>query len=281
MIPDWKTNSVFFSRLFPQRHRALWKQLTEILREHGVPFALLAKTCDVWARDYCPIQVQGKRFVKFRYCPDYLQGRYERLITHDDVCKQMEDLGNIQNPEIILDGGNVVSSRSKAILTDKVFRENPNWKQNRLRSKLAELLQVDQCVMIPQETGDTIGHSDGVVRFLKENLVVVNDYSKVDPAYGRRLRTALAKHGLEIKTLPHFREDRSEDGIPSALGNYINFLRVGNLIVVPAYGKPEDEKACRTLERLCPKATVIPLNCVKLSRKGGVLNCVTWTIRSK
>jgi agmatine deiminase len=281
MIPDWQTTFVYFSRLFSNRHRVLWKQLTEILRGHSVPFGLLNKTRDIWARDYCPIQVQGKRFVKFRYCPDYLRGRYERLITHDDVCKQVENLGKFQKPEIILDGGNVVSGKNKAILTDKVYRENPKWKPGRLRSTLAELLHVDQCIMIPKEPGDPIGHSDGVVRFLKEDLVVVNDYSKVDPAYGKQLCAALAKHGLRIEIVPHFREDRSEDGIPSATGNYINFLRIGNLIVVPAYGSLEDQKACKTLERLCPKATVIPLECVKLSRKGGVLNCVAWTILAK
>jgi agmatine deiminase len=241
----------------------------------------LDTTRDIWARDYCPIQVQAKRFVKFRYCPDYLRGRYECLITHDDVCKQVEDLGDFQNPEIVLDGGNVVAGSNNAILTDKVFRENPKWQPRRLQSTLAELLQVDQCIMIPQEPGDHVGHSDGVVRFLKNDLVVISDYSKVDPSYGRRLCAALAKHGLRIETLPHFREDRSEDGIPSAKGNYINYLRIGNLIVVPAYGSPEDDKACKTLERLCPKATVIPLECVKLSRKGGVLNCVSWTVRSK
>jgi agmatine deiminase len=278
MIPDWQSNFVYFSRLFSSRHRALWKQLAEILREHGIPFGLLAKTRDIWARDYCPVQVQSKRFVKFRYCPDYLRGRHACLITHDDVYKQVEDLGEFQTPEIILDGGNVVGGTNKAILTDKVFQENPKWKPRRLQSKLAELLQVDQCIMIPREPGDPIGHSDGVVRFLKKDLVVVNDYSKVDPAYGRRLYAALSKHGLRTEMLPHFREDRAEDGIPSAMGNYVNFLRIGKLIVVPAYGRPEDGKACKTLARLCPKATVVPLECVKLSRKGGVLNCVAWTI---
>ena len=230
MIPDWQTTFVYFSRLFPNRHRALWKQLTEILRGHGVPFGLLDKTHDIWARDYCPIQVQGKRFVKFCYRPDYLRGRYECLITHDDVCKQVENLGKFQNPEIILDGGNVVGGKSKAILTDKVYRENPTWKPGRLRSTLAELLHVAQCIMIPQEPGDPVGHSDGVVRFLKEDLVVVNDYSKVDPAYGKELCAALAKHGLRI-----------EDASPlprRPLGRW-NSFRIGELHQFPPHRQPD------------------------------------------
>ena len=101
--------------------------------------------------------------------------------------EQVADLGEFQNPGIILDGGNVVGGTTIAVLTDKAYRENHEVERCSLRSKLTELLGVNQCIMIPCEPGDTIGHSDGVVRFLDENLVVVNDYSKVDPSYGRRL----------------------------------------------------------------------------------------------
>lgn len=281
MIPDWQTNTVYFSKLFPRRHRALWKRLTEILREHAVPFGLLEKTKDIWARDYSPIQVQGRRFVKFGYEPDYLRGRVESLITRENMCDQLRIPKIIENSEINLDGGNVVGGKKKAILTEKVYRENPSWKPGRLKSALAKLLQVDRCIMVPEEPGDPIGHSDGVVRFLNENLVVVNDYSKTDPAYGKRLCAALSKYGLTVETIPYFREDRSEDGIPSARGNYVNFLRIGNLIVMPAYGNRTDDEACKAMERLCPKASVVPLNCVNLSRKGGVLNCVAWTMNRR
>jgi len=277
MIADWKKDAVFFSQLLPNRHPVLWEQLSEILRTHSIPARLLAGTRDIWARDFCPIQVGPSRFVKFRYCPDYLRAGYEHLITGNRVCGQMGNWGEIQVSRIILDGGNVVAAGNKAILTDKVFSENPKWERGRLLRRLAVLLQVDQCIIIPREPGCPIGHSDGIVRFLDDNLVVVNDYSKIDPGYGKRLRQALAGHGLQIETISHFREDRSEDGIPSAVGNYVNYLRIGRLVVVPAYGRRQDEEVRGKLESLCPESTVVPLNCVRLAREGGVLNCVTST----
>ena len=280
MIPDWKTNCVYFSDLLPDRHPRLWEQLAGILHKHRIPVTLIDGTRDVWARDYCPVQAEPRAFIKFRYHPNYLHG-YKHLITPVTVCRQFQDLGSCQQTRIILDGGNVVAAQKRAILTSKTYRENPRQEPKRLRSKLSKLLHVDQCLVIPEETGDPIGHSDGVVRFLEEDLVVVNDYSRIDPAYGHRLRDLLVKHGLRIEKLPHFREDRSQDGIPSAVGNYVNFLRIGKLIVVPAYNTRQDDRACKTLEWLCPQATVVPLNCIDLARTGGVLNCITWTIRTR
>ena len=281
MMPDWETNRIYFSSLLPGRYPKLWEQLSEILRNHRIPTRLIDGTRDVWARDYCPIQLGPQQFIKFRYCPDYLKDEFEHLVTPGTVCRQFQDLGACRRSTIILDGGNVVAAKNRVILTAKIYRENPRYERFQLWLKLTECFQVDHCLVVPKEAGDAIGHSDGVVRFLDEDTVVVNDYSKVDPAYGKRLRGILAKEGLRIEKIPHFREDWAKDGIPSAVGNYVNFLRVGNLIIVPAYKARQDHWACKTLERLCPKATVVPLLCKDLARAGGVLNCVAWTVRGK
>ena len=59
------------------------------------------------------------------------------------------------------------------------------------------------------------------------------------------------------------------------------FLRVGDLVVVPVYGAAQDDAACRKLEELLPGARIVPLRCEGLAREGGVLNCVSWTGRSR
>ncbi len=278
MIADWKTNTVCFSAILAKRHRALFQQLTTILHQRAVPIRLLQGTADIWARDYCPIQVDTGRLVKFRFYPDYLRGQYEDLITGDQVCTQLSDLGTCRKSKIILDGGNVVAAKSKVVLTDKVFRENPHRKATKLKKQLEELFEVDGCIFVPQDD-DPFGHSDGLMRFLTEDLVVINDYSKVDPAYGRKLESVLGEFGLHVERMPFFDERRRTDGIDSAVGNYVNFLRVADLVLLPAYGVRDDEKACRRLESLCPQVTIVPVRSTKLARSGGILNCVSWTIR--
>ena len=78
--------------------------------------------------------------------------------------------------------------------------------RSKLRTRLAEAFKVDHCILIPKETGDAIGHSDGVVRFIEEDLVVVNDYSKVDPTYGERLcRILIGARSTDRETPPFSR----------------------------------------------------------------------------
>ena len=280
MTPDWETNCVYFSRLLVDRFPPLIEQLAWTIPEHDTPVRFLDGTRDIWARDYCPVQVGPRGLVQFRYEPDYLRGGYEGLITNaDTVCRQLEDLGPCPMTDVVLDGGNVVASKNRVILTDKIYRENPNFPRDHLQARLRELFQVEDCIIIPKEPGDSIGHADGVVRFLMEDLVVANDYTKVDPGYGRRLHSVLAQHDLQVVKLPYFVENRKCDGIDSAVGNYVNFLRVGNLVFVPAYGVPQDGQACAALEAACPKLAIVPVPCVDLAREGGVLNCISWTAR--
>jgi agmatine deiminase len=281
MIPDWETNCCYLSRLLPGRHPALCRQLTDVLGTHGIPVRFLDGTRDIWARDYCPIQVSPDRFVKFRYFPDYLRGTHEDVVTDDDtICRQMGELGHCHRSDIILDGGNVVGTPRTALVTDKVYRENAGRQRGQLRRDLREALGVTECLLIPREPYDRIGHADGVVRFLSAGLVVMGNYSRVDPGYGRRLRQVLQRAGLAVAELPLFHERESHGGIPSAVGNYVNFLRIGRLIIVPAYGVAEDDQACGTVEQLCPGVRVVPLACSELAREGGVLNCITWTIKT-
>jgi len=279
MTPDWQTNCVYFSKLLGDQHSALCGQLTEILQEHGVPVRFLTGTHDIWCRDYCPIQIQVGRFIKFHYDPDYLKG-YPKWRTEDEVvCQDARDLGQCQRSKIVLDGGNVVAAENRAILTEKIYGENPKVGQDQLKRDLRHALELTELIEIPLEPDDVIGHADGVARFLNEGLVVVNDYSKVQAGYGKSLSNVLQQAGLAVEELPYFQEDVVTNGIPSAVGNYVNFLRVGNLFLVPAYGVAQDDVACQKLKQLCPDAQVVSVPCVALARQGGVLNCVSWTVR--
>jgi hypothetical protein len=74
--------------------------------------------------------------------------------------------------------------------------------------------------------------------------------------------------------------DEKSEGIYSAVGNHINFLRLGNKLLLPTYGIPEDEKAIESLRRTLSYDDVIPVKIPgirKLASKGGVLNCITWS----
>jgi agmatine deiminase len=276
MIAEWDTNRLFFSDRLEEDEPALFAALRSALKE--VAIGIIPGTHDIWCRDFMPVQLGDTTFCQFVYDPDYLRG-FGHLVTPAHKCRP-PFLGECRQVAIVLDGGNVVASRTKVILTDKVYRENPTVERPCLRRRLEELFGAE-CVFIPKEPYDPVGHSDGVVRFVSERRVLVNDYSGVDPAYGLKLRTLLERSGLEVETLPMFQEKgrRRRGALPSAVGLYINFLRVGNLVVVPGYDRAEDAEAVGRVRKAIPHATVFQVSCRSLAEKGGVLNCVSWTIK--
>jgi agmatine deiminase len=277
MITDRDADLVFISDRLVQAHPVLVGGLRDILAKHGIAMKEIGGTRDIWCRDYMPVQVGEGEFVRFRYEPDYLRG-HEHLITRPGDVGLIPEIGQCVDSGIVLDGGNVVRWGSQCIVTDKVYRENPGVDRTDLRDRLREALQVEDLIVIPKEPYDVVGHADGVVRFLDDRLVVINDYSVVAPNYGERLVSILKRAGLEWVEVPYRPDDASHDGIPSAVGCYANFLMVRGLVILPSYGRDEDGPSCRVIEENTSGLAVVPLDCTGLARGGGVLNCVTWTI---
>jgi agmatine deiminase len=278
MIPDWEANSVFFSALLPRALPAFWGRLQAILAAYGIRPRLVGGTRDIWVRDFLPVQSAKGRFAKFRYAPEYLRG-FDHLRTPDEVCSRLPFLRGLRFSPLRLDGGNLVASRRLAIVTDRIFQLNRGRSQAAVCDMLCDLLEVPRCLVIPPEPGDLFGHADGVVRFLDETSVVINDYRREDPGYGGRLHATLAGAGLHVEVLPYRPGGTARNGVPSAVGNYTNFVRVGRFVVVPAYDLPEDDVARCRLQTLLPEAQVVSLPSRDLARRGGVLHCISWTIR--
>ena len=97
------------------------------------------------------------------------------------------------------------------------------------------------------------------------------------------MRGVLEWKGIEVETIPMFEETlkQKRGDLPSAVGIYINYLRVGDVVVVPGYDRDEDQEAMEKIQKAMPDASVLQVPCRALAEKGGVLNCVSWTIKAK
>lgn len=215
--------------------------------------------------------------MQFRYEPDYLTGRYRSLRADGEIGPTLPWVENCLRSEIVLDGGNVVGWGDRIILTEKVFAENRGWERRELLTELERSLGGGQVIMIPPEPGDVTGHADGVVRFVDETTVVMNDYRRLDPAYRGELRRRFRGAGLEVLEVPYRPDSGSSDSMPSAIGNFVNYLRVGRLLVMPYFKLLKDERARESLMEAHPGVVVEALACRELAAEGGVLNCLTWT----
>ena len=276
MVTDQETNTVYLADGI-RHYMPLAHNLLEALYREGIDMHFLRHTESrkhVWARDYMPIQLDTDRFLQYRYSPDYLKNDPAYIPRYETITRGLHL--KCKKTDLVLDGGNVVKLKDKVIMTDKVLKENPQYTEHTLKSRLEADLECEVC-LIPWDRYEIFGHADGMVRPIDGNDILLNNYVDFDKSLREQLLAKLQDHGFHVEEL-HYDLPR-----PSKQSwAYLNFLQVKNLIFVPALGLPEDALALKQLREFYPGYKVIPVpGCQDLVRDGGVLNCVSWTVKEE
>ncbi len=272
MITNFETNKVYLAKgMKSEKYVNATGHLLGALHNHKISWDFLPLTASsfhIWTRDYMPVQVSKNNFVWFNYSPDYLKCYPE---YKPDTSAILSALGiQLIDSDIIIDGGNIISCGDKVIMTDKIFRENPHYDHNGLIDTLSQLLEAE-IVLIPEDYYDEYGHADGMVRFMGEDRVLLNNFCDFDKALRKRLLAALSPH-FDITEL-HYGAytDRS--------WAYINFLHVGQHILIPMMDDKLGEVAFPQIADAFPQCKCHPIHhCESIIREGGALNCSTWNI---
>lgn len=272
---------VYLSALLASQYPETCKRLTDILNKHNIPFAFLEGTKDIWCRDYMPVQTPSGKLIQFKYDPSYLKGpKYSN--SRSDV-KHVNEVNGITPifSDINLDGGNVVMYGNKAIITDRVFSENPDWTEDNLKTELAKLLECE-IIIIPayKPEYDFTGHADGMMRFVDSNTVLVNNLDQDLMYMKKAIIKALDNANLNYINFPWF-EYKIKGNTDHAIGIYLNYLEVDHIIIMPVFGVPgnKDAEALAKLKEVFPDKTIETIDYNDIALTGGILNCTTWTIR--
>lgn len=272
---------VYMSSLLASKYPEICGRLTDILKKHNISFDFLKGTKDIWCRDYMPVQTPNGKLIQFKYDPSYLKdSKYSEI--RSDV-RYVDELNHISPifSDINLDGGNVVMFGNKAIITDRIFSENPGWSEENLTAELSRLLECE-IVIIPayKPEYDFTGHADGMMRFVDSDTVIVNNLDQDYKYMRENIVKALAEANLKYINFPWF-EYKIKGNTEHAIGIYLNYLEVGNIIVMPVFGVPgnKDEKALAKLKEVFPDKIIETIDYNEVALDGGILNCSTWIIR--
>jgi agmatine/peptidylarginine deiminase len=272
MITNFETNKVYLAKgMTSDNYIDATGHLLGALHNHKIHWSFLpltTSTLHIWTRDYMPVQVSKQKFVRFNYSPDYLKNNPEYKPDTSAILSELKV--KVIDSDIIIDGGNVISCGDKVIMTDKIFRENPRYDHNGLIDTLSHLLEAE-IVLIPEDYYDEYGHADGMVRFIGEDCVLLNNYCDFDKALQKKLLTALNPH-FDIAEL-HYGAYTDKSWA------YINFLQVGQHIFIPMMNDKLGEMAFRQIADAFPQCKCHPIHhCENIVRDGGALNCSTWNI---
>ena len=261
-------------RFYPETFYAI----TNELWRDEVPWKVIDGTDSVWCRDWMPVVIHGQR-VKFTYHGGKGVPREPRKIAADLYS------------QVVLDGGNVEQGVTHVLMTDMVFRHNPGYSRKMLTGTLEDYFG-KPVVFLPVEPGDTLGHVDGIARFNGYGEVLINDYwhtgDKQWCQYGAKVRNLIEKAGLKVRLFPwrydacpqltdqqfKYRYPHGDENNP-ALGYYLNFTKIGNLVLVPEFGLDDDTGARLTASFHFPGCRTASVPCHDLAMTGGAINCVT------
>lgn len=277
MIADNQTNYLFLADKLPVKCNVFFQSFKLLLADCGINPELIPKTKDIWAVDFMPIQVRTDKFVRFKYYPTYLRTKaLQKTISDvDHICESI-GIQTIKS-DIILDGGNITRTTDKVIMTERVFKENPSIERKKLISDLHELLEIEKLYFIPVQPYDFSGHADGMVRFFDEDTLLVNDFSKEKPSFYEAFEMAISKLRLNCIKIPYNPYENLKD--ISAKGDYINYLQMKDVVILPKFGIYEDDIVLRQFEDIFKDSKVTSIECNEIAEDGGVLNCITWNIR--
>ncbi|SFN04552.1 Porphyromonas-type peptidyl-arginine deiminase [Thermodesulforhabdus norvegica] len=272
MIPEWKTNFLYFSELLPEKHPRFWGRLKDILKEEAIKYSFLPFTKDIWCRDYMPVQISKTEFVQFRYDPDYLKDRkYCQLKTEPAPINNALQISPLYS-ELILDGGNIIYSSDTAILTDKIFKENHSINRDELIKTIQRSLMVKNIYILPRQPYDIYGHADGMVRFIDDNTILINDLSNESTTYQRKLKSALSRIPFNIIPLTVPIKHRF-------YWAYINYIHIGNSIILPVVGHEVEKIVLKQFKTIFPDCNIRTINAREILLKGGGLHCISWNVK--
>lgn len=275
------------------------KKLEEKFSHKKMSFLGLKGWDDIWLRDCLGI-VKGDKVIKPEYSPNYCESGNNR-----EYFKKINGLSRIiikecLNKEIIplnlkLDGGNFICNNDLVFITDKILEQNGIYSQKEISINLIESLSL-RPIIIERNKCDVIGHTDAYINFIDEKRALISSYPpfpflKDDIDFLNHLDEKLKAEGIERITFYDRPIDegahclcKRKSGKPcfySARGNYINFLRINNLIILPEYNlstKRESDfynkKNQEVLESL--GFEVRRINCDRLAKFGGVLHCISF-----
>ena len=258
-------------------------RLVQILEKHHVKYLFLEGTEDIWCRDYMPVQTKSGKLIQFKYDPSYLRTpKWEKKRSDVDKIRRLNGI-EAQTSDITLDGGNILMCDGRAILSDRIYDENPDYKNRRdeQRKKLSQLLECE-IIIIPSinKTDDFTGHADGMVRFVDRNTVLgiwFDDKYKKD--WQKNMQRVLDTYNINFIKMPFFEDEPDPEYPDSAIGIYVNYLELNNLIVMPIFNRDEDNQAFDIIQKAFPNKIIEKIDYNDIAKEGGLLNCTTWVLQ--
>lgn len=255
-------------------------------------------TNDTWARDFGPLTLSDgsrRQLVDPRF--NAWGNKFEWALD-DQVNRHLYDGGffgalPLSSMDTVIEGGALETDGQGTLLATRRCVLNPNRNgeltQAIMEQRITAALGIERFLWLDHgglEGDDTDGHIDTLARFCDAGHIVYQGCDEPTDSHYPELK-AMAEELQQLRqgngepyrltTLPW--PDPLYDGDGQRLpATYANFLITNGAVLVPVYGVPQDDPACRTLGSCFPDRRIVPVQCRPLLEQGGSLHCLTMQL---
>jgi agmatine/peptidylarginine deiminase len=233
---------------------------------------------DIWMRDFTTINPFNP--TQFTYSWSSMSKSESKDVQNsfNDIADKLNIVR--QKTNLIIDGGNIVDNYNSKLITTTRFLEDNKLTVAEGKEKLKELLHAKE-VAILEPDEDILAHSDGIVSWIDDNTLLVNDYGE-DKEYRDLVINELKNSFPDTKIIEVpviFQENKPGEweGFNSACGVNLNAVLTKNNLYVPTFGIENDEKVLGIIKANTSK-NVIPISAEKVCSMGGSVRCLTWQV---
>jgi agmatine deiminase len=252
---------------------------------------------DVWFRDYGPTFVVNREkgrvaIVQWRF--NAWGGKYPPLLKDGNIPYFISERMGIPlfMPGIILEGGAIDVNGCGTVLSTEQCLLNPNRNAGLSREAtaryLADFLGATNTIWLKRGLAgdDTDGHIDNLARFVDGRTVVCafeEDESDENYAVLRENYDTLSQacdqdgHAFRIIKLPMPPplRDTVRGEATRLAASYTNFYIANNVVLVPTFNHPNDERAQAVLRELFPARVIVGIDCTDIIYGAGTLHCIS------
>ncbi len=251
----------------------------EKMRKKRTTTLVNSELSSIWLRDTAGFNM-GSHIVKPVYKPKYYRKFFDEAALIDSYTKIIHSILGVDMESIplIWDGGNLVTNGEIGFITEQLLIDNKKThSEKEIKELIKSTLGIDP-IFVPVYSDDPFGHSDGYMNFLDKDTLAIASYPKTwrrkELEYLKVLKTIVRRYVKNIVELKEKPAEEMHGSIYSAKGNYVNFLKLGKMILVPSYQDAETEK--HNYDLLKPFGKIVPINCNELSKFGGLLHCISF-----
>ena len=261
--------------------RALSKSETHIVVE---------RIGDAWLRDTGPIGVATpdgfRALIDFRF--NGWGGKYE-MPGDEDIGARLAGTTALpcHHAPFVFEGGAIDTDGTGLFVTTEQCLLNPNRNSDLDRRKVETLLAGSLGLRDMLWFGDglvndhTDGHVDNLARFVAPGVIAIPHATTDDDPNAAIYSDAAARakaHGLAVAPMPS--PGRVEAGGAIVPASYMNFCIGNAAVVVPGYGRPNDDAAVEALRPFFPERDIVSLPSDAVLAGGGSFHCISQQMPS-